>query len=158
MAGGAQLGALYFDFLLAPEGGFFKRYSCFILQVGAALRRMAGGVRHATEEGLKDIAEAAEVKALKAACEEAVRVNVSEVVITSALVGVGKYLEGLAYFLELRLCPVIAVAVGVILKGQPAERLFNILRGGAPRYAQDFVIISFRCHILQCLPCAISLL
>ena len=146
-AGGAQFSAFYFNFLFTPESSFLKGDGYLVLQVGTPLWGAAVGMRHATEKSVKDIAETAEVEALKAAGENAVGINVAKVVVAGALIGVGEHLEGLIYFLELRLRAVITVAVRVVLKGEPAERLLDVGSGGIPRYAKDFIIVSFWCHL-----------
>jgi hypothetical protein len=81
-AGAATLGTELrpddFNFFFHAKGGVFKGDGYLGAQVGAALGRFAGGGRHPAEEGVENIAKAAEVEPLEAPGIGAFGTNVAE--------------------------------------------------------------------------------
>ena len=68
----------------------------------------------------------------------------AEAIVHTALLGVGEHLVGLGGLFELLDRLGRLVAVGVILQRQAAVRLLDVVFGGAPLDAQDFVVIALR--------------
>jgi len=85
--------------------------------------------------------ELIEVKVLTTAGREARALFVAELVIASAFVGVGQDFVGHRDLPELVLSVFGLILVGVILKGQLAERLLYVPFGGIPRDAQQLVVV-----------------
>ena len=98
-------------------------------------------------EGLEDVADVAELRG--AAPFQA---GMAVAVVAGPLLRVAEHLEGLGRLLELRHRLVVArVAVGMVLQGQLAVGLGDLVPGGGTVHAEHFVIVAFvghRCHIV----------
>ena len=68
--------------------------------------------------------------------------RLAEAVVAGALVAVPQDLVGLGDLLELGLRVGRAVAVGVVLHGQLAVRLLDVVLGGVARYAEQGVEVA----------------
>jgi hypothetical protein len=112
------------------------------LKRGPALRGLSGGCRSSSEKGIEYVAEA-EVESIEPPPEKAFTAAVSKAVIGGTFVGVREYFVGFIDLLELRLSPIAAVMVRVVLKGQLPKCLPYVLTGGIAAYAQYLVVISF---------------
>ena len=68
----------------------------------------------------------------------------SEAVVGRALLRVGQHAVGFRNLFELlfRFLFAVGIAVGVVLHGEAAIGALDLLVGGFPRYAQDFVIVT----------------
>ena len=98
-----------------------------------------------TEERLEDISEAAHVKALKT-LSEATSI-VTKLVVSGALLRVGKDLVSLVDFLELRFRTSIGILVRMVLESQSTESFLYFILGGIPGDSEYFIIIAFFCHL-----------
>ena len=87
------------------------------MQVSASLWGLSGSRSCSSKEGVKDITKATEIESLEAAAKELFSGTVSEAVIGSTLIWIGEYFVGFAYLLKFFFCPVITVAVRMILEG-----------------------------------------
>src|SRR5581483_10594656 len=138
---GALLGAADLDLLLGAEDRLFERERHRVAQVGAALRAapLAGG---AAEEGVEDVAEAAEVaEALEAAARLLAHARPAEAVVGGPFLRIGEDFERLVDLFKARLGPVLFVAVGVVLHRQPAEGLFDLFLAGGARHPEHLVVV-----------------
>jgi hypothetical protein len=114
---GAVLGARYIYLLFATKGCLLKVNSNPVVQVSTALWSLTSGSSCPAEEGVKDIAKAAEVEAFKASAERSFGTAVAKAVIGSALIGVGEHFVSLICLLKFLPGIIIMVMVRVILKG-----------------------------------------
>ena len=87
------------------------------MQVSTLPGCLAGGSSRPSEESVKNITKAAEVKPLKASPEDSINTAMSKAVIGSSFIGVGEYFVGFIYLFKLLLSSIIAVAVRVIFEG-----------------------------------------
>ena len=117
------------------------------MEVSTSLRCLAGSGGCPAEESVKYITEAAKVKSFEALPEYPLATGVSESIIGIALFRVREYFVGLVYLFKLCFGPIILIMVGVILKGQLTESLFNFFVGSISVDTEHFIIIAFRCHI-----------
>jgi hypothetical protein len=108
------------------------------------------------EEGVEDVAEATEAEAVEAARVGVLALcgGVTEAVVHGAAVGVGEDLVGLVDLLEPRLGAGLAVAVRVVLHGETAEGLLEVVGAGAAGDAEGIVVVllllsSHRISIVQ---------
>jgi hypothetical protein len=112
------------------------------LQIAARLRSAAPAAAEqvaedAAEQVLEDVAR---VEVLRL---ETVEPGVAVAVVARPLVGVAQHLERLGRLLELLRRDLVAdVAVGVMLEGQLAVRLLDVLVAHVPGDAEDFVIVA----------------
>jgi hypothetical protein len=113
----AVLGAGYGYLLFTAQGCFLKGDGNSVAEVGAALWCLAGGSGCPAKEGVKDIAEAAKVKALKASPEKSFGTTVAKAVIGRPLIRVREHFIGFVYLFKSFPCLIIMIVVGVILKG-----------------------------------------
>src|SRR5579859_5801742 len=154
-AEGALLGAADLDLLLRAEDRLFEGQGQVVAQVGAALRAapLAGG---AAEEGVEDVAEAAEIaEALEAAARLLAHAGPAEAVVGGALLRIGEDLERLVDLFEALLRPVILIAVGMVLHRQLAEGLLDLFRAGRARHAEHVVVVLLLCgHLRPVCPAA----
>ena len=98
VADGARLAAVDLDLLLGAEDGLFEGERQAVVEVAAALRLSTPA--RAAEEGVEDVAEAADVEAFEGAREGALGAGVPEAVVHGALLRVGEHLVGLVDLLE----------------------------------------------------------
>ena len=138
----------------AAEGRFLKGNAQVVPQVVALHRRVPAlgraGPHAAAEQLVENIAhaaEAAEIKAARAAAEARLGPVEAELVVARALFRVAQHLVGFVQLLEalLRLL-VVGVQVGVAFLGQLAVRLFNVFGRGVLGNAHDLVVVSLCCH------------
>jgi hypothetical protein len=123
-----------------------------VAQVGAAIHAAAsaaGRAEDVAEDVAERVGETAEALRPGAAAAHAVRIDtrVTEAVVCGALGRVGEDLVGLLGFLELVfgvLRLVTLVAVRVVLHGELAVRLLDVVLGRVLRHAEHFVVIPFR--------------
>src|SRR5690606_5724755 len=109
------------------------------VQVRARLRAGAPRAR-AAEERIEDVAKAAEaLEPLEALRTGSAHAGGAEAVIAGALLRVAQDLVGGVDLLELGLCVLGLVAVGVVLHRQATEGLLDVILRGVPRDAQDGV-------------------
>lgn len=148
LACGAYLGACYLYLLFAAQGCLLKGDGDFTAQVGTTPGCLTCSRTGTTKKGFKDVAKAAEIKALEAPPEEIVSTTVSEAVIGSALIGVREHFVSLIYFLELFRSPVLSITVGMIFKRQLTKSLLYLLVSGVSRHTQNLIVITFHCHIV----------
>jgi hypothetical protein len=139
--------------------------------IGALARRVGVGAAAAAESAeaaAEDIAEQiaqihapAAGKSVEPAAEAAalaravggVHAGKAELIVLGALVGIAEDLVGLVDLLEFFLGFLVAgVIVRVILQGQLAVRLFDLLGAGALGDAQHLIVVSFFCHTPLTLP------
>ena len=114
--------------------------------VGAALRTRAAR-RGAAEEGVEDVAEAAEaLETGEAVLAAAVDRGHAEAVVAGALLRIGEHVVGGGDLLEPRLGLVGPVAVGVVLHGELAEGALDLLPRGVTLDPEGRVEISVRSH------------
>ena len=107
--------------------------------------RSAAAAEELAEQVAEDLLEAAGGEAAEAAA--LLEGGVAEAVVLGATLGVGEHLVGLRGFLELLLGGRVArIAVGVMLEGDLAVGLLDLLRVGAAIDAEHFVIVAFRRH------------
>jgi hypothetical protein len=139
--------------LLALEGLFQGDLEIVSEVAAAALALAAALAAHELAEHLvEDVGEAAGIGEAEAAGAGRVAVlegGVAEAVVGGALLVVLQNVIGLAQLLELRLGRLVArVAVGVVLHGQLAIGLLQLLGAGAALDAQELIKIrlSHRCH------------
>ncbi|MNL11727.1 hypothetical protein D3C87_1325730 [compost metagenome] len=146
------------DGLLAAEDRVVERQVQIEAQVGAPLgtappARTGALGRAAPEEGLEDVAEAAEpLEALEAGparAEAPLRGGVAELVVALALLGIREDLVGLGELLEALLGPGLLVDVRVVLARQLAVALLQLVVRGALGNAEDLVVIAFGAHGLN---------
>jgi hypothetical protein len=112
---------------------------------------LAGGSGCPTEEGVKDIAKAAKVKALKASPEKSLGTTMPKAVIGSSLIRVREHFVGFVDLFESFPRPILLIVVRVILKGQLTKRPPYFLLGGISIYAEDLIIISLGWHLIKTL-------
>ena len=115
-----------------------------LARAGAAARPAGAG---AAEEGVHDVAEAAEAGApaeRAAAAAAAGVVRVAAQVDDPPLLRVGQHLVGAADLLELLLRPRVGVDVGVQVAGQLAVGALDVGVAGVPGQAQHAVVVG--CH------------
>ena len=124
----------------APERllkGHFKR----VFEVRAAMIRATALAP--AEERFEDIAQVAEIPEIRLkpaeAAGDAPLGHGTEAVVGRPFFPVRKDLVGLVDLLELTLVP--GRPVGMILMREPAVRLLDLLLAGAPRHAQNVVVI-----------------
>ena len=86
-------------------------------QVSAALWSLTGSSICPAKEGVKNIAKAAEVEALKASPPESLATTMPKAVISGALIRVREHFIGFIHLLKPVLGSIIAVMVGMIFKG-----------------------------------------
>jgi hypothetical protein len=152
-AGGTELGTGDLYLFLTAQGCFFKGNGDIVTQVITAPGRLAGGGSGASEKGLEDIPEAAEIKSLESPPpEKALGTAVPEAVICRTFIGVRENLVSLIDLLELFRGAVILTAVGMILESQLPESLPDILGGGVAGNPEYFIIVTLYSHknILSC--------
>jgi len=114
---GAMLGAQDFYLLLAAQRYFLKGDGGVIVEVGTALWCSAGGFSYSAEEGVKDIAEATKLKALKTPSKKPFGTAMPEAVIGGSFIRIREHFVSLIYLFEFLPCLVIMVVVRVVLKG-----------------------------------------
>src|SRR5690606_31181466 len=151
VAGAAFLDGRDADRLLGAARGFFQRDLEVVAQVGAAIdvrapaATAAGAAKQVAEDVAEGIGEAA-LEALRAgACaHRRVDAGVAVAVVGGFLLRVGEHLVGLLGLLEF-LFRVLAVriAVRVVLHGQLAVGLLDLVVASVPIDAEDFVVIPF---------------
>jgi len=117
LAQGAVLGAGYTYLLFTTKGGLFKGDSKLVAEVSTASWSLTGGRGCSTEEGFKDVTKATEIKSFKTSPEKPLSTAMPKAVIGSTFIRVSEYLVGLVYLLKPLRSPILAVVVGVILKG-----------------------------------------
>jgi len=122
------------------------------VEVSAAPWCLAGSRGHSAKEGIKYIAEATKVKALKAPPEKSLGTTMPKAVIGSALIRVTEHLKGFVYLLKLLLSSILVVTVRVILQSQPTKSPLYFLIGGISRDTEDLIIVTFYWHILNPIP------
>jgi hypothetical protein len=140
----AVLGAGDIQFFLAAKNRFLKSDGDTIVEVWAPLGRLAGAGGGVTEEGVKDITKAAEIKPLKTTAKDSLSSVMAEAVIGGPFVRVREHLISLVYFFELTLGAVPVIVVRVVFKSQTPESLLYLLVGGISADAEDFIVIAFR--------------
>jgi hypothetical protein len=113
----AVLGAGYGYLLFTAQGCFLEGDGDAAAEVSTALWCLAGGSGCPAKEGVKDIAEAAKVKALKASPEESLGTTVAKAVISRPLIRVRERFIGFVYLFKSFPRLIIMIVVGVILKG-----------------------------------------
>jgi hypothetical protein len=143
---GAALGAGYNYLLLHPKGGFLQGNGYAMMKVNTLPWPLSSSGRPTAEEGIKYIAETAEVKAFKALVEEPFS-TMSEAVIGSTLVRIGEHFVSFVDLLKPVFSPVIPVMIRMIFKGQLAKCTPYPIRTGIPVHTQDIVIIALYRHI-----------
>ena len=151
VAGAAFLDGGDADGLLGAARGFFQRDLEVVAQVGAAIdvRASAATAARAAKQVAEDVAEGvgkAALEALRAgACaHRRVDAGVAVAVVGGLLLRVGEHLVGLLGLLEF-LFRVLAVriAVRVVLHGQLAVGLLDLVVASVAIDAEDFVVIPF---------------
>src|SRR5256884_907096 len=73
----------------------------------------------------------------------------AQLVVPLALLGIAQHVVCFVDLLEaVRRLWLVGVAVGMVLLGEPAKRLLDLVGGGGLRDTEDLVVISLRCHLL----------
>ena len=155
-AGGAVLDSGSGYFLFAAESGLLKGQlqpghnvfapaGCVLggAPAPAAAEEIPEYVRKAAE-----ITEAAKASGTGAGIKVGVHPREAELIIAGPLVGIGQYLVGFAYLLELFLgCLIPGVPVGMVLHGHFPVGFLYVIGAGALVHTQHLVIITFVfCH------------
>ncbi len=135
---------------IAVDRGFQIKIQ-IVAQIRAARGTLASAAHAATEDIGKDIAEDIAEPAGARAAESAApggttQAGMAELVVGGLLLIVGQHLVGFRGLLEACLGLFVArIAVRVILHGQAAVGLLDLILRGAFRNAQNLVVVAF-CH------------
>ena len=161
LAYGAVFHAANFNFALLAEDGFFKREGQLILQIATALgtrgATAAAHVEHLSEQIAEDVAQVGHAGESAGISHAIADSSVTEAVVGSTLIRIGKDLVGLACLFEFLFgSRVVRIAIRMVLHGEFAVGAFQLLVRGGALYIQNFVIIGFNhagswAHAVFCL-------
>src|SRR5262249_35493909 len=150
---GARPGALIAEFFPLNSDGLFHaagRFGEVDVDLHADIpARSPARATAAPEQVAEEIAKEIEngLRAGEIMDAQALQAGVAVAVVALALLLVPKHIVSLGSFLETSLGIGIAdVAVGVVLKGQLAVGIFDVLGAGFLAHAQDLVIVPFAGH------------
>jgi hypothetical protein len=147
LANRADLRAYYLQLFFRAEDRLLEGDIEVITQVGTLLRPCTPGC--AAEKGIEDVAEAAEVEALKTAATKSLNPGVAKSVIGGAFLRIAEDIVGFFDLFELLLGSMVLVVVGMILKCQLPERLLDFISRGISVHAENIVVVVFISHRLS---------
>src|SRR5690606_30316895 len=144
----------YTDFRIEAVGRLLERDIERVFQIGAAIHLWPAAAPGRTENLAEDIAEGIckAARSAHAGTDPGVRIDarMTEAIVGRPLLLVGKHLVGLLGLLEFFLgLLAIRIAVRMVLHGQLAVSLLDLLVGGVLGHPQYFVVIAF-CHLIAC--------
>jgi hypothetical protein len=105
-----------------------------------------------TKEGIKDIAKAAKIKAVKSPAKSlrpymaGRQARMTEAIIGGSLLGIAQDLIGLVDFLELLLSHPIPVAVGMVTESHPSIGFLYFFVRRPPTHVENLVVVAFSDH------------
>ncbi len=121
-------------------------------QIATTFRSRPPAPGNATKKGIKDVAEAAKIKAVKSTAESlrpclaGRQARMTEAIIGRSLLRIAQDLIGLVDLLELLLSHPIPVTVRMVSESHPAIGFLYFFFRRSTTHAEDIVVIAFSDH------------